>query len=64
MHAGLLQKAAVDADLAEFILNEHQFLPGERLGEQLFDEGGLAGPQKAGDDVNFRHGIKSFAKNF
>ena len=61
LDAGLLQKAAVDADLAELVLDEHQLLAGEGLGQQLLDEGGLAGPQEAGDDVDLGHGIKSFA---
>ena len=55
LHAGLLQKAAVNADLAELVFNQHQLLPGEGLGEQLFDEGGLASPQEAGDNVDFCH---------
>ena len=61
LDAGLLQKAAVDADLAELVLDEHQLLAGEGLRQQLLDEGGLAGPQEAGDDVDLGHGIKSFA---
>ena len=61
LDAGLLQKASVDADLAELVLDEHQLLAGEGLRQQLLDEGGLAGPQEAGDDVDLGHGIKSFA---
>ena len=60
LDAGLLQKAAVDADLAELVLNEHQLFPGEGLLEQLLDEGGLAGPQETGDDINFGHTYPSF----
>ena len=55
LHAGLLQEAAVDADLAELVLDEHQLLAGVGLGQQLFDEGGLTGPEKAGDNVDFCH---------
>ena len=63
LDAGLLQKAAVNADLAELIFNEHQLLPLEGLREELFDEGRLSGSQKSGDNVNFGHDIKSFAVN-
>ena len=55
LDAGLLQKAAVDADLTELVLDEHQLLTGKGLGEQLFNESGLAGPQEAGDDVDLGH---------
>ena len=61
LDAGLLQKAAVNADFAELVFNEDQLFPLERLRQQLFDEGGLARPQEARDNVNFRHSIKSFA---
>ena len=44
LHAGVLEKAAVDADLAELVLDEHDLLTVEGLVQQLFDESGLAGP--------------------
>ena len=55
LHPGVLQKAAVDADLAELVLDEDHFLAPEGLVQQLFDEGGLAGPQEAGDNVDLGH---------
>ena len=55
LDAGLLQKAAVDADLAELILDEHQLLARVGLGNQLLDERGLAGAQKAGKNINLGH---------
>ena len=55
LHAAVLQKAAVDADLAELVLDEHQLLALERLRQQLLDQGRLARAQKAGYDVNFCH---------
>ena len=61
LDAGLLEEAAVDADLAELVLDEHQLLALVGFGQQLFDEGGLSGAQEAGNNVNFRHAIKSFA---
>ena len=57
LHSGVLQEAAVNADLAELVLDEHVFLSLEGLAEELLDEGGLAGSQEAGDDVNLGHGI-------
>ena len=55
LHAGLLQEAAVNADLTEFVFDEDDLFAHEGLGQQLFDEGGLAGAQKAGDNVDFCH---------
>jgi hypothetical protein len=57
---GILQKAAVDADLAEFIFDEHQLLAHISLSNEFLDEGRLTGSQKAGDNVNFCHGISPF----
>ena len=53
--AGILQEAAVDADLAELIFNEHQLLACIGLLDHLFDEGSLAGSQKAGVNIDFCH---------
>ena len=53
LDAGLPHKAAVDADLAEFVLDQHQLLAGEGFLDQLFDERGFAGAQKAGKYVDF-----------
>jgi hypothetical protein len=54
-HTGILQKAAVNADLPKFIFNENQFFPRIALGNELFDEGGLTGSQEAGNNVNSCH---------
>ena len=43
LHAGLLQKAAVNADLTEFIFDEHQLFALVNFREKLFDESSLAG---------------------
>ena len=53
--AGILQEAAVDADLAELIFDEHQLLACIGLLDHLFDEGSLAGSQKAGVNIDFCH---------
>ena len=62
LDARLLQKAAVDVDLAEFVLDQHEFFAAVGFRDQLFDERGLAGAQKAGENVNFRH--KKYASFF
>ena len=58
LHAGALQKAAVDADLAELIFDQDDLLALVSLLQQLLDERGLACAQKAGDDVNFCHVVR------
>ena len=50
------QKAAVDTDLAELVLDQHQLLAGVGLGDELLDQGSFAGTQKAGENVNLCHG--------
>ena len=62
LDARLLQKAAVDVDLAEFVLDQHELFAAVGCRDQLFDERGLAGAQKAGENVNFRH--KKYASFF
>ena len=61
LDAGLLQEAAVDADLAELIFNEHQLFALKGLGQQLLDERGLASAQKTGYDVDFCHSKTFFS---
>ena len=52
---GLLQEAAVNADLAKLIFDEHQFLTLVALGDHLLDEGSLTGTQKTGINIDFCH---------
>ena len=59
---GLCQKAAVNTDLAELILNEHQLFPGISLGDQFLNEGCLPGSQKAGENVDLCHVYRFFLK--
>ena len=61
--ACVLQKAAVDADFAEFVLDQHQLLALVALGNQLFDQRGLAGTQEAGINVYFGHKNAPSPKN-
>ena len=58
--AGILQEAAVNADLAEFILNEHQFLALVSFLDHLLDEGRLARTEEAGIDIDFCHVVNTF----
>ena len=53
--AGILQKAAVNADLAEFVFDQHNLFTLERFLDELFDQGRFACTQKAGENINFRY---------
>ena len=55
LDAGLLEKAAVDADLTEFVFDEHQLFAAVGLGDELADQSGFTGSQKAGEDIDFGH---------
>ena len=55
LHTRILEEAAVNADLAELVFDQHDLLALERLGQQALDERGLAGAQEAGDNINFGH---------
>ncbi len=53
--ARLLQKAAVNADLAKLIFYKDELLAGIGFCDQLLDEGRFASAQKAGENINFSH---------
>ena len=55
LDAGLLQKAAVDADLAELVLDQNDLLARKGLLDELFDEGGLTGTKEAGENIDLGH---------
>ena len=55
LDAGLLQKAAVNADLAELILDQDELLAVIGLLDHLFDQSRFARAEKAGININFRH---------
>ena len=61
---GILQKAAVDADLTKFIFDQHQLLPLIAFGNHLFDQRGFTGAQKAGINVDFCHIQTPSVQNF
>ena len=56
-NAGILEKAAVNADLTELVLDQNNLLTLERIGQQTLDEGRLAGTQKTGNNINFSHAL-------
>ena len=55
LNAAFLQETAVNADLAELVLDQHHLLACKGLGDQLFDQSGFAGAKEAGEDINFSH---------
>ena len=55
LNARVLQKAAVNGDLAEFVLDQHQLLTLKSLCDQFLDQRCLAGTQKAGKNIDLRH---------
>ena len=52
LDAGLSHEAAVDADLAELVLDQDDLLTLESFLNQLFDQRGFTGTQKAGENVD------------
>ena len=58
LHAGILQKAAVHADLTKFIFDQHKLLTLVNLRNELADEGGLARTEEAGNHIDLRHHSK------
>ena len=58
-NARLTQKAAVNADLTEFIFNEGELLARVSLGNQFFDQRGLPRTEKARKNINLGHSITS-----
>ena len=55
LYAGVGEEAAVYADVAEFVFNEHEFFARVGLFYQFFDERSLACAQKARKDIDFCH---------
>ena len=60
LNASLTHKAAVNADLAEFVFDQHQLFAYIALTDQLLNQSGFAGAQKAGEYCNFCHCILHF----
>ena len=53
LNAGVLQKAAVDRDLAELVLDQDELFAPKRLRDQLLDQRRLAGAEEAGKKCRF-----------
>ena len=53
--AGILQEAAVNADFAELIFDEHQLLTGIGLLDHFFNQSSLACTQEATVNIDFCH---------
>ena len=51
------KEAAVNADLAELVLDEHQLLALVGVRDELLDQRGFACAEEAGENVDFCHGI-------
>ena len=60
LNASLTHKAAVNADLAEFVFDQHQLFAYIALTDQLLNQSGFTGAQKAGEYCNFCHCILHF----
>ena len=55
LNASLTHKAAVNADLAEFVFDQHDLFTLERFLDELFDQGRFTCTQKAGENINFSY---------
>ena len=55
LNARVLHEAAVHADLAVLVLQQHDLFVAERAAQQLFDQRGLARAEETGNNVNLRH---------
>ena len=51
----ILQKAAINADLAKLVLNEHQFLCRIAFLDHFLNQRSLARSQESGINIDFRH---------
>ena len=61
IHARVFQKAAVHADFAEFVFDQHYFFACIRLFDQFFDQRSFSRAQKSRKYVYLRHNFFSFA---
>ena len=51
----VLHKSAIDADFAEFVLNQHQFFACVCFLQKFFDQRSLPCSQKSRENINLRH---------
>ena len=55
VNAGILQKAAVDADFAKFVFNQNKIFALVGFLNHFLDQGGFTGAEEAGININFGH---------
>ena len=55
LNASILKEAAVDTDLAEFVLNKHELFTAICFLDELLYKCGLTGSEEAGKNIYFRH---------
>ena len=55
LDAGLLQEAAVDADLTKLVLDQDHLLARKGFLDELLDQSRLAGTKEAGENIDIRH---------
>ena len=60
LYARIGKEAAVDTDLAEFVLDENYLLTDKSLGKKLLYKRSFSRAEKAGENINFRHNRISF----
>ena len=54
-YAGLLQEAAVDADLTELVFDQDHLPARKGFLDELLDQSRLAGTKEAGENIDIRH---------
>ena len=64
LDTGILQKSAIDGDLAEFILDQHRLAAVHSLSEKLFDQCGFTRPQETGKYINLCHFLRLLSSTF
>ena len=62
-NAGVLQKAAVNGNLAELVFDEDELFSLKSFGDQLADQRGFACAEEAGKNIDFRHILMPFRNN-
>ena len=62
-NAGILQKAAVNGNLAELVFDEDELFALKSFGDQLADQRGFACAEEAGKNIDFRHILMPFRNN-
>ena len=55
LDAGLLQEAAVDADLTKLVFDQDHLLARKGFLDELLDQSRLAGTKEAGENIDIRH---------